>query len=114
MVAEARKLVETQVGRARRRMFLQTLLGTCTAAWSIALILSVGWLLTEPYVLSSPPEWLRWVVAGIVVILGTVVAIGLAIRRSPTRTAAALAIDQHFGLRERVVTSVVLSEADAQ
>jgi hypothetical protein len=94
-------------------MFLQTLLVHCAAAWSIALVVSVGWMLLEPYLLNSPESWLRWTVTAGLLALGTVAALWLTVRRAPSITLAALSIDQQFGLRERVVTSVALSEEEA-
>jgi hypothetical protein len=113
MLSEARQIVELQVGRARRRLFLQTLLQTCAAAWAIALALSIGWLLAEPYSVTAPAEWLRWSVAGGLMLVATIAGVWLTMRRTPSKTAAALSIDQLFGLRERVVTSFALSPEEA-
>src|SRR4051812_7785711 len=113
MLFEARQIVELQVARARRRLFLQTLLHTCAAVWAIALVLSVGWLLAEPYLVTAPAEWLRWVVAGGLMLVATIAGIWLTVRRRPSQMAAALSIDQLFGLRERVVTSFALSPEEA-
>jgi hypothetical protein len=113
MLSEARKIVDLQVGRARRRLFLQTVLRSCAAAWSVALLVSVGWMLAEPYFISAPAPWLRWVVTGGTMGAATAAAVWFTFRRTPSRTAAAISIDQLFGLRERVVTSFGLSADEA-
>ena len=48
-----------------------------------------------------------------VVIIGAL-AIWMAFRRAPSKSVSALAIDEHYGLRERVVTSVALTDDEAQ
>src|SRR5205085_12700238 len=44
---------------------------------------------------------------------GTIAAVWMTVRRTPSQTSAALSIDQQFGLRERVVTSFALSNEEA-
>jgi hypothetical protein len=104
--------LERQVRRARRRLFLQSLLETLVPCWIGALLLMAGWLLAEPYFLPQPAGWLRWTVAGGLSGAGTVVALAWAIARMPSPPAAALALDERFGLKERVTTTLMLSGAE--
>src|SRR5437667_7576571 len=65
-------------------------------------------MLAEPYAVNGAPDWLRWAVLGGSLGVMTLLAIILTIRRAPSRTAAALSLDELFGLRERVVTALTL------
>src|SRR5262245_50598517 len=105
--------IERSVRAARRRLFLQLLLNRLVAGWVVALVLGLGWLLAEPWLLESPPDWLKWAVAGGLTALGTVLAVVLAVRATPSRTAAALELDARFGLKERVTTALSLRPDEA-
>jgi hypothetical protein len=109
MQPAARKLVEQQVARVSRRLFVQLLLRHLAIGWAIALALTAGWMLVEPYATAAAPEWLRWAVLGGALGVMTLAAVGLTIRRAPSRTIAALSLDEVFGLRERVVTALTLT-----
>jgi hypothetical protein len=102
---------DRQLTRVRRRLFLQTLLEMLVWCWIGALALSAGWFLTEPYLRLDAEAWLRWTVAGGLLGVGFVLAIVLAALRVPSRVAAALALDERFGLKERVTTTLTLTEA---
>ena len=73
----------------------------------------VIWILVQPLLWPLPPTasplWLRLAVAGGLVGVGTVLAVILALIRVPTRLTAALLLDEKFGLRERVTTSLTLT-----
>jgi hypothetical protein len=99
-----------QVGRATRRLFLQSLLDTLVWSCTAALMLGAVWFLIEPYLIAAPEWWLRWAVAGGLVGGALIVALGLAIWRRPSPLTAALSLDQKFGLKERVTTSLLLEE----
>ncbi|HEY1376192.1 MAG TPA: hypothetical protein VGF55_05330 [Gemmataceae bacterium] len=105
----ARQIIDRQVGRARRRLVAQLLLRHVAAAWAVALLLTAVWMLAEPFAVAAPPDWLRWAVLGGTAGMLTLVAIGWTVRKAPSRTAAALALDERFGLRERVVTTLSLT-----
>jgi hypothetical protein len=105
----ARQVIERQVRRVRRRLIGQALLGRLAIAWAIGLALSAGWMLAQPYAVSNPPEWLAWTVLGGTVGVLSLVAILLSVRRAPSRVAAALSLDDRFGLRERTVTAFSLT-----
>jgi septal ring factor EnvC (AmiA/AmiB activator) len=105
----ARQVIDTQVTRARRRLITQVLLRHLAVAWTIGLLLTAGWMVAEPYAVATPPEWLRWAVLGGSVGVLTLLAVLQTIRRAPSRTDAALALDDRFGLRERIVTVLSLT-----
>lgn len=104
-------LLQKQVSRVGRRLFLQTLLDCLAWCWTAALIGSACWFLAQPYLLASPPEWLRWTVLGSAVGVATVVGVVLAVLWAPSRLATALALDERFGLRERITTSMTLPKS---
>jgi hypothetical protein len=109
MQPSARKLVEQQVARVSRRLFVQLLLRHLVVGWTVALALTAGWMLAEPYAVANAPDWLRWAVLGGSLGVLTLLAVALTIRRAPSRTSAALSLDDVFGLRERVVTALSLT-----
>src|SRR4051794_32715846 len=95
-----------QISRVSRRLFLQTLLDGLAWCCAGALVLAAAWFLVQPYLFSAPPDWLRWAVAGGLVLAGAVLAVVLAVFRTPTELTAALLLDERFGLKERVTTSL--------
>lgn len=107
------KPIERAVRIARRRMFLQGLFNRLIGAWLVALLLSLGWLLAEPWLIDATPDRLKWVVTAGLIAAGTVVAVALALRAAPTRALAALELDGRFGLNERVTTAVGLRPEQA-
>src|SRR5262245_24369182 len=104
----ARSLLDRQLSRARRRLFLTTLLGCLAWGWLLAVACAAGWFLAQPYLVREAPEALRWVVLSSLGGLATVLAALLAARIGPSPVAAALALDDRFGLKERVTTSLTL------
>jgi septal ring factor EnvC (AmiA/AmiB activator) len=108
MQPAARQLVERQVARVGRRLFVQILLRHLVIGWTVALAVTAGWMLAEPYVAANATDWLRWAVLGGSLGVCTLLALALTFRRAPSRTAAALSLDELFGLRERVVTALTL------
>lgn len=109
----ARSLLDRQLSRVRRRLFLTTLLSQLTWAWVVALLLGSGWLLVQPYLVPAAPDILRWLVPSVLMSLATLTGVLLAVRRSPSSLRAALALDERFGLKERVTTSLGLGETEA-
>jgi hypothetical protein len=105
--------LELQLRRARRRLFVQGLIDHLTTGWVIALGLAAVWLLVEPYLRFSVPVALRWAVFGGLAFAATLAAIVVTILRRPSPVAAALAIDERFGLHERVTTAVTLAPQQA-
>jgi uncharacterized coiled-coil DUF342 family protein len=109
MSAPKPSLLDVQVNRANRRLFLQAfvnrLMGCLTAALAVALV----WFLVEPFVIEPPIAWLKWVVAGGLLGVGVIVSLVFAWLRAPSKLAAALSIDERFDLKERVTTSLALT-----
>jgi septal ring factor EnvC (AmiA/AmiB activator) len=109
MADSVRTVLQRQVARAGRRLFLQTLVDMLVWCWVGALAVSAGWFLVRLYVLGQAVgDWRSWAVAGGALGVGAVVAVILAFLRAPSRLAAALLIDDRFGLRERVTTGLTL------
>jgi hypothetical protein len=108
MARPARTPLQRQLHRVSRRLFWQTLLGCLVWCWSGALLLSAVWFLLQPHVLAEPPAWLRGAVAGGALLAGTLLAFVLAWRWTPSALTAALLLDEKFGLKERVTTTLTL------
>src|SRR5437879_9672613 len=102
-------LLDRQVTRVRRRLFVQILLNTGIVCWSVAVALCAAWFLAQPWLLAAAAPWLRWVIAGGVFGAATVLAGVLAVWRAPPKLTAALSLDERFGLKERVTTSLTLA-----
>ena len=98
-----------QLARVHRRLLVQSLLNALMWFWAGAILLAAVWFLLQPLVLEHPPQWLRWVVAGGLVGLGTVLAALCGALWAPSKLAAALSLDSEFGLKERVTTSLTLA-----
>jgi uncharacterized coiled-coil DUF342 family protein len=101
--------LQLQIARVSRRLFWQTFLDTLAWCWTGALALAIVWFFAQPWVLNEPRVWLRWAVAGGLLGSASVLALVLAVLRAPSRLAAALSLDERFGLRERVTTSLTLA-----
>jgi hypothetical protein len=102
-----------QLGRVSRRLFAQDLVDALIWCSAGALVVSVLWFLAQPYLLENPPTWLRWAVAGGVLAVALAIAVTKSVLRRTTDLAAALSLDERFGLRERVTTALSLSPAQA-
>lgn len=103
-------LMLRQISRVNRRLFLQIFLNRLFVCWTIALALAAIWFLLQPFLVENAAPWLRWVVAGGLVASATLVTGLLAALASPSRVLAALELDQAFGLKERVTTSMMLTD----
>jgi hypothetical protein len=107
-----RSLLDRQVARVRRRLFLQTLLEMLVWSWIGALALSAVWLLIQPYLLAEAPARHQEMAIGITIGAGAGVAVVLAFLWRPSPVLAALALDERFALKERVTTTLMLSSAE--
>jgi hypothetical protein len=102
-----------QVGRVRRRLFLGSLLAAVAWSWVAALAVAAGWFLVQPYLIGEAPAWLRWAVLGGLAGVSTLAAVVLSALQAPSSLAAALSLDHHFALKERVTTSLTLAPDEA-
>jgi len=103
-------ILHRQLTRVSRRLFVQTLLDCLAWCWAIALVLSVGWFFAQPFAVEAAPDYLRWAVAGGAMGVATILALVLAVLWTPSRLSAALMLDERFGLKERVTTSLTLPD----
>jgi septal ring factor EnvC (AmiA/AmiB activator) len=108
MASSVQSLLQRQVARVSRRLFLQTLVDQLVWCWVGALAVSAGWFLVRLYALGQPVDGWSWLVAAGALGVASLVGLVLAFLRAPSRLAAALLLDDRFGLRERVTTSMTL------
>jgi hypothetical protein len=108
MVSPNPVTLERQINRVSRRLYLQTFLDHLVWCLAAALVLAAGWFFLQPYAIAEPAAWLRWAVAGGLVATFTGLAALMARFRAPSRLVAALSLDERFGLKERVTTSLTL------
>src|SRR5437763_9384774 len=108
MASASNSLLDRQVRRVRRRLFIQACLNRLVFAAVIACAVTAAWVLAKPYALGVTKPWVDWAVGGGVFALAGLTAVLLAVRRAPTPVDAALSLDQRFNLRERVTTSLML------
>lgn len=113
MARPTQPLLHRQIARVSRRLFWQVLLDTLAWCWTGALVLATGWFLAQPWILNEPQPWLRWAVTGGLLGTASLLALILAVLRAPSRLAAALSLDERFGLKERVTTSLTLAPEQA-
>jgi hypothetical protein len=102
-----------QIARVSRRLFLQRLVDVLAWCWAGALVLAAGWLLVEPLIPGNRADWVRWAVAGGIGLAATLFGVLWAVLRAPDRLSAALTMDERFGLKERVTTSLSLDARTA-
>ena len=104
-----RQLIEQQVERVRRRLWVRTFVHVWMVTTAIALTLAALVYLLPPFIFNSAAAWLTWGAPAGLIAAGTVVA-GLVTRKTaPSFVASALALDHAFDLRERVTTYCTLS-----
>jgi len=99
--------LQRQLTRVARRLFVQTMLVRLGWCWCIALVLAAGWFWAQPRWFASLAAD-AWLVGGVALGLGTLAAVALAVLQAPSRLTAALLLDERFGLKERVTTSLTL------
>jgi DNA repair exonuclease SbcCD ATPase subunit len=108
MANSVQSQLKHQVARVRRRLFLQTLVDQLVWCWVGALAVSAGWFLVRLYALGLAIDGRSWLIAAAAVGVASLLALVLAFLRAPSRLAAALLLDDRFGLKERVTTSLTL------
>jgi hypothetical protein len=110
MVDQARALVEKQVRRVRMRLFFQVVVQSLFLCWAIGLALTMFWFLLRPFAFADLGDTVRWSVPAVLLGLGTISGIVLAWIRRPSATMSSLALDERFGLKERVTTFLTLPD----
>lgn len=113
MTAPVSSPLTRQLRRVSRRLLFQTGLNCLVWCWFAALFWTTSWFIVQPFILPEAAVWLRWAVAGGVFGVATLIAFGLAVWLAPSRLMAALSLDERFGLKERVTTSLTLSTREA-
>jgi uncharacterized coiled-coil DUF342 family protein len=101
--------LQRQLSKATRRLFFRTMLTCVFWGWFVAFLLSAGWFLTQPYLAETLPGGVRLLVGGSLIGAATLIGLIVALFRAPAKLAAALLLDERFGLKERVTTSLTLS-----
>jgi tape measure domain-containing protein len=108
MVEQARALVEKQIERVRRRLLVQIAIDSVILSMALGLLLATAWFLVRPFAFAEAGDAVRWGVPGAIVAVSICAGLVLAWRRRPNRIASSLALDERFGLKERVTTFMTL------
>lgn len=109
MTAPVASPLVKQLRRVSRRLFWQTVVNALVWCWFGACLVGAVWFLLQPFAVTEAPVWLRWAVAGGAFGVATLLGLGVALWLAPNRLAAALTLDERFGLKERVTTSLTLT-----
>jgi len=111
MASFTETLLSRQIQRVRRRLFFQLCVNRVIVAVIAASAIFAGWYLARPWLLGhSVRPWMDWTVGVLAFGLSLATALVLAWRKMPDQVAAALALDERFQLRERVTTSLTLTD----
>jgi DNA repair exonuclease SbcCD ATPase subunit len=98
--------LKKQVHRVMRRLNFQQFLEVLVWCWVGALTLALCWTFAEKVWQPLLDPW--WLVVPISMGLGLVTALGIWLFKRPTEVDAAVALDQAFGLKERVSSTLTL------
>src|SRR5579862_7805462 len=109
MSADPRQLIERQVRRVRRRLFAKTIAEALLNFWAIGFLICGGWFLLRPFIAASAGDWAYYGIPAGILVAATITAVLWAILKAPRASAAALALDAEFDLKERVTTFTLLS-----
>jgi septal ring factor EnvC (AmiA/AmiB activator) len=101
--------LERQLARVSRRLFLRSFLSSLFWCWAAGLLLAGTWFIAQSLALDGISPQVRLSVAAGILLAATITAGVWAVYRAPARLAAALLLDEAFGLRERVTTSYLLA-----
>src|ERR1019366_2647865 len=102
MIDQARALVEKQVRKVRIRLFFQVLVHSLVLCWAIGLLSAMLCFLARPFAFAEANDAVRWGVPAGLMGVATIAGLMLAWSRRPNRVNSALALDEKFGLKERV------------
>jgi len=106
-------ILERRLRQARRRLFLQEALNRLVIYLAVALGVGIVVILIAPFVpQDAKPIPRLWMLAGLGG-LGLIATIIQSIRRAPSLSAAAFAVDRRFHLQERITTALALTPHDA-
>jgi hypothetical protein len=105
-------VLDRPLARVRWRLFLRALLRALAVGWIAGLVLSAAWLAAQARFLPESPAALRWQVPAGLLSVCTVLAAVAAVWRTPSPVGAALALDERFALKERVTTSLLLTDEE--
>ncbi len=100
--------LEKQVRRVMRRLSLQRFVEILVWCWVVTLTLALAWVTTEKFWQPVVEPWWLTIVGGLG--LGAIAAAIICFATRPTTVDAALAIDQAFGLKERVSSTFTLTQ----
>jgi tetratricopeptide (TPR) repeat protein len=92
----------------RRRLLVQIALDSLILALALGFLLMTVWFLVRPFAFTDSGDALRWGVPGGIVGVSVLAGLVLAWMRRPNRVASSLALDEKFGLKERVTTFLTL------
>ena len=109
MSTSPRQLVERQIQRVRRRLVARRVVECLVGFWAVGLLMCAAWFMARPFITASTADWARYGVPGGILIGATLAAILWAFLRAPQYVTASLALDEEFGLKERVTTFTMLT-----
>jgi hypothetical protein len=98
--------LEKQVRRVMRRLNFQQFVEVLVWCWVVSLSLALCWIFAEKIWRPIVEPWWLTVVGSLG--LGLVAAVGIWVFKRPSQVEAAVALDQAFGLKERVSTTLTL------
>ncbi len=111
MAPNPKLMLERQVQKVRRQMFMQAAVNGLIVGWLAACGVVAIWFLAKPFALGeNASPWMDWAIGGAAAALSTIAALIWAYRKTPAPVQAALSLDERFQLRERVTTSLTLSD----
>ncbi|MEM8947191.1 MAG: hypothetical protein AAGD11_18600 [Planctomycetota bacterium] len=112
--------IRQQVQRAQRRLSLELLVNRLLRCWFVALALAVVavavpkvWSIDHLFAAGLPSNWALGCVL-VALAAGLIAALAWTWLNGRTELEAAVEIDQRFGLKERVASSLSLSPTDAE
>ena len=109
MLEQTRALAEKQVRRVRRRLLFRVGVESVMLCWAVGFLAIMFWFLLRPFVLHGLDDAVKWGVPAGLFGASTLAGLLLAWLRRPNLVASSMALDEKFGLKERVTTLLTLS-----